>query len=167
MTARVLHVAAEPLDARVTVSIADRALAEATARALSSALRAATESYVPSAPRVVRLRTRKRFVRLGAEAVAGALVVVRVTETNARRLPSLVEAVRAAGPLGVQLQWDGKSPTRDRVERHVFAVLERARATPAGPPVVLSEDAEPALSLRILAEHRARSSGGGKDGCRG
>lgn len=166
MTARVLHVAAEPLDARVTVSIADRALAKATAHAVSTALRAVMEAYALPAPRVVRLRTRKRFARLGCEAVAGALVVVRVTETNARRLPSLVEAVRAAGPLGVQLQWDGRSPARDRVERHVFAVLERARATPAGPPVVLSEDADPALSLRILAEHRARSSGQGKDGSR-
>ena len=159
-----LHVVAEPLEAQVAVSIGDRALAEATARAVTTALRAATAAYALPKARVLRLRTRRRFERVGPAAVNGAFVVVQVTETNARRLPALVEDLRAAGALGVQLWWDERSRTRDLVERHVFAVLERARATPAGPPVVLSEHREPALALRILAEeHRSRTSRGGKD----
>jgi len=162
MPPRVL-VTAEPLESTVNVSIADRALADTMADAITEALRATTAAFELPDPRVVRLRTRKRLASLGADRLRGAIVVVRVTETNGRRLPELVEAVRAAGALGVQLVWDGVTPARDRVERHVFAVLERARSTPAGPPVVLAREVEPALALRILAEQRAKESDPGKE----
>jgi len=154
--ATTIDVIAEPLESVVRVSIADPALASMTASEVSKALRVAMTSLEAPPPRVVRLRTRKRLARLGAEGVAGAIVVVRVTDANSRRLPELVDFARSAGALGVQLQWDGITPARSTVERHVFAVLERARSTRAGPPVVLSEDAEPALSLRMLLAHRAR-----------
>ena len=124
--------------------------------AIASALRDAAAACSAPAPRVVRLRTRKRLARLGPARIAGAIAVVAVTASNARRLPELVEAVRGAGASGVQLVWDGKTPARDEVERYVFAVLERARATPAGPPVVLAKDDDPAFSLRALVTHRAR-----------
>ena len=157
MTTSPIRVLAEPLEASVTVSIADRALADATVNAVSAALRATLASYEVTTLRVVRLRTRKRLARLGDEGVSGAVVVVRVTETNGRHLLEIVEGARAAGALGGQLVWDGVRPPRDRVERHVFAVLERARATPAGPPVVLSNEAEAAPSLRVLIEHRVKN----------
>ena len=166
-----IHVTTEPLDAVVTVAIADRALADATATAIASALRKARASFELASPRVVRLRTRRRLARLLAKEapslsrLEGAIVVVRVTGTNARHLVEMVEAVRKAGALGVQLVWDGVDPARERVERHVFAVLERARSTPAAPPVVLSKDVEPALSLRILVEeHRSRAGVRAKEG---
>lgn len=153
MSARIV---AAPLEAEITVAVADRDLSAAMTEAIARALRDVTAACSAPAPRVVRLRTRKRFARLGAERIAGAIVVVAVTASNARRLLELVEAVRGAGASGVQLVWDGTTPARDDVERHVFAVLERARATPAGPPVVLAKDSEPAFSLRALVTHRAR-----------
>jgi hypothetical protein len=157
------HIVAEPLDAMVTVSVAEPALAATIAQAISSALCGAIASYDASRDvRVVRLRTRKRLAGLGPERIAGAIVVVRVTETNARHLLELVEAVRGAGAAGVQLVWDGLTPARPCVERYVFAALERARATPSGPPVVVAKQAEPAFALTLLIAHRARASAFGE-----
>jgi hypothetical protein len=97
----------------------------------------------------------------------GRIVILQVTETNARHLPELVEAARGAGALGVQLVWNGIAPTRERVERHVFAVLERARATPGGCPVVLARESEPALALRILTEQRTKRADRGRESAQG
>jgi hypothetical protein len=151
-----INVAAAPLAANVEISVSDPELASATASAIEQAFRDVLAVANDAPARVVRLRTRKRLARLGPETIAGALVVVRLTAQNARRLRSLVGDVRAAGALGVQIVWDGASPARADVERHVFATLEDARATPGGPPVVLAEDVEPALALRLLVAHRSR-----------
>lgn len=160
---RPVSIVAEPLEAAISVSIADPGLALTMADAIASELRATVASFTLGDPRVVRLRTRKRLARLGADGVRGAIVVVRVTGTSARRLPSLVEDVRAAGALGVQLVWDGITPARGHVEPHVFAVLEQARSTPAGPPVVLARDEEVAFALRLLVEQRAKVREPGKE----
>lgn len=145
--------------APIVVSIRDPRLARDLAAAVETAVndaRAVLAAALPGDLPVVHLRTRKRLEALGAQGVAGAVVVMRVTERGAARLPDLVEAVRAGGPLGVQLVWDGEQPERTRVERHVFAVLERARATPAGPPVVLARTAVPVEALRNLIANRHR-----------
>ncbi len=144
-----------PLEAVVSVSIADPVLAKATAAAVSAALRSELDALRPRALRVVHVRTRKRLARLGVEALSGAVVVVRITEQSARYLVEIVEGARAAGALGVQLVWDGLAPARERVEIYVFAVLEQARATPSGPPVVLAEAARPSMALQILMQQRS------------
>lgn len=149
----------DPNGAAISVAIRDPDLARAVATAITSAVAAATASlslaHVRELP-VVRLRTHRRLAALDREAFDGAVAIVRVTEGNARRLPELVEAIRAQAPLGVQLVWDGHAPARARVERYVFAVLERARATPGGPPVVLSTSTTPVAALRILIANRRR-----------
>lgn len=137
------------------VHVGDAALADRIARAAEGALRTARIAVDEAAAAtralpVVRLRTRRRFEALGAARIAGAIVVMRVTEKSARRLPALVDDVRAAGAAGVQIVWDGESPPRELVEEHVFAALEKARATPKGPPVVLAKSEEPARALRVL-----------------
>jgi len=165
----VTRLVARPLEATVGVAVADPGLSAAMAEAIASALRRAVDAVPPLDVPVVRLRTRKRLARLGAGGVVGAIVVVRVTGRSARRLPELVEAVRDAGALGVQLVWDGREPAREEVERHVFAVLEAARATPAGPPVVLAASEEPSFSLRVLVGRAGRRPGDGgrrEDGSR-
>lgn len=143
-------------EAAISIAIADARLSRAMTRAIGSAVRGASASLASGELPVVRLRTRRRLESLGDGALAGVIAVVRVTERNARRLPDLVDAIRAARPLGVQLVWDGRSPERARVERHVFAVLERARATPSGPPVVLARGEEPVEALRILVANGQR-----------
>jgi hypothetical protein len=152
----------DPRGAVVSVAIGDGRLSRDVVAAVTSALEAARSSLAsaiaPALP-VVRLRTRRRLEALGPEALVGAVAILAVTERGARRLPDLVEAVRAARPLGVQLVWDGEVPRREVVERHVFSVLERARQTPGGPPVVLARTAEPAEALRILIANRQRKDG--------
>jgi hypothetical protein len=147
--------------AAITVSIADERLSRAVTAAVADAVRTAANAVPFEDVRVVRLRTRKRLELLGPERLAGSIAIVRVTERNARRLPDLVDAIRAPayGTAGVQMVWDGTEPPRSRVERDVFTVLERARATPSGPPVVLAKSEEPALALRILVARRARKDG--------
>lgn len=145
----------------VVVEIADARLSRKMTRAIEDAMRAAVAAAEQSAARagdlrVVRLRARKALARLGPEGLGGALAIVRVNERNARHLPELVDGIRAAGALAVQMVWDGKEPPAARVERHVFTVLERARATPSGPPVILAKDDEPPFALRILIGARAR-----------
>jgi hypothetical protein len=143
----------------VVVTIADARLSRAVTRAIRGALRAgvmAAEEHAARVgePRVVRVRARATVLRLGEEGLRGALVLVRVTERNARHLEELVEGVRAAGVLAVQLVWDGKAPAPRHVERHIFAVLEQARATPGGPPVVLARSEALPFALRILVANR-------------
>jgi len=146
---------------RVAVAVADpelaRALTEAIAAALTDTtaeLAAATEA-IAAAP-VVRLRARKRLARDPGR-VAGAIAIVPVTARNARHLVALIDGLRAAGALGIQLVWDGAAPPRAEVERHVFAALERARETPGQPPVVLAVCDSPVPALRVLIAARARS----------
>jgi len=150
---------ADEAEAQITVRIADPTLAAAVTERIAAALVAATGALARTAPdaaRVIALRSRKALARR-IEAVAGAIAIVPVTERNARHLLELVDAIRAAGALAVQLVWDGEAPPRERVERPVFAVLERARATPLGPPVVLAADARPAAALRFLVAHGLRT----------
>lgn len=143
----------------VEVAVRDAELARRLERAIAIARRAAqraaraTVSGTAGLP-VVRLRTRRRLEALGPDAVAGALVVVRVTERGAPRVPALVAELRAQGVAGVQLVWDGVVPSRERAERHVFAALEAARAAPKGPPVLVARSEEPAFVLRALAAKR-------------
>lgn len=132
------------------------------ARALQIAISAALDDRtleVPATVRTLHLRTRKRALALTPELAADAVVVVAVSERNARHLLAIVEAVRQARPLGVQLAWDGTS--RDRIEPHVFAVLEHARSTPKLGPVILATTGDPCFNMRLLA---ARNEPRGKGG---
>lgn len=136
----------------IVVAIADPRRASAMARAIGRATRAAANEAADAAKvplRVLHLRARKTAAHLGAE-LEGAIVVVAVTQRNARHLPELVETLRTSRVAGVQMVWDGVDPVRARVERHVFDVLERARGARGGPPVVLSRDREPVGVLRML-----------------
>jgi hypothetical protein len=148
--------------ASVAVAIADperrRALTAAIADALTGALHEAAPA-VEAARRapIVRLRSRKRLARVSIR-LGGAIAIVRVTARNAHHLVELVDGIRAAGASGVQLVWDGVAPPRADVERHVFAVLERARATPSQPPVVLATSDRPACALHVLVAQRSPST---------
>jgi len=151
-------------DVRVEVNVRDPGLARRLVRVIAAARRAAQAAARAAVVGtrglpVVRLRTRPRLEALGRDAVAGAIVVARVTERGARHLPALVAALRDLGVAGVQLVWDGEDPPRERVEGHVFAVLEAARATPKGPPVVVARAREPVFALRAsIAKRRERTS---------
>lgn len=144
--------------ANPTIAIADKRLAEAVRQAIANAVRMATP-LVTESPRVVRLRTMRKLSLLGPEAIRDAIVVVRLHSSGTRRLPKLVEAIRAMNPAGIQIVWDGFEPSRREAERYVFATLEHARATPSGPPVVLSKDRAPEFALRILIAQRRPSEG--------
>lgn len=123
------------------------------ARAIEQGIQAAIGDFVaPPRYPVVRLRTRRRLAELGA--LGGRIAIVRVTERGLRRLPALVEAIRAEGPLGVQLVWDGETPPRALAEPAIFRVLEAARATKGGPPVVLAAESTPVLALRTAIADR-------------
>jgi len=143
------------LEAAVTVSIADAQLARTMTRAIADALTAAGGSSWT--PRTVHLRTRKRLALLVAHHAAeltGAVAIVKVTGGNARHLLELVDGLRAAGVLGVQMVWNGVDPERSRAERHVFAVLERARSLPHLPSVILASTAEPMEALRMITANK-------------
>ncbi len=145
-----------PTEVSLGVAIADPELAARLTCAVTAAITTAIDALfatAPEPPRVVELRARAAATRRAAE-LPGAIVLVPVTERNARHLVELVGQLRDAGAAAVQLIWDGASPPRARVERHVFAVLEHARATPAGPPVVLAATREPAAALQLLLAHR-------------
>jgi hypothetical protein len=131
------------IEAAIRVSSSDPALAEAIARAVADAI-----PELPPARPPIRLRTRARASTLGPEALAGRFVVVPVSPANARHLAEIVALLRAKGPAGIQLVWDGASAS---LERHVFAVLEHARATPAAPPVVVAATPHVTVALRLLA----------------
>jgi len=136
-------------DAAIHIGIGDPVLADAVASALRQAL--AIELPALAHP-VVYLRSRKRMAERGAD-LAGALAVVGVTPRNARHLVALIDGLRAAGVVGIQLVWDGIAD-----ERHVFAALERARSMPAAAPVVVVDvtTIEPAPALLLLVAHRLR-----------
>lgn len=141
------------LEATIRVSIANPRLAQAMTRAIADAMRAASAGP-PPALRVVHARTLKAARALDAAALTGAIAIVRVTGRNARHLPEIVDAIRNALPLAVQMVWDGRQPERSNVEQWVFLVLEKARSTPKSPPVILSKSEEPAFSLRIMVASR-------------
>lgn len=143
-------------EASIGVAVADPVLAEALTTAVAEALRSAVPAREPPGlpPRTVRLRSRKRLARTAGQ-LAGAIAIVPVTARNARHLVELVDGIRAAGALGIQLVWDGALPPRAQVEHHVFAALERARATPNEPPVVLAASEHPAPALHLLIAHRS------------
>ncbi|HEU4535237.1 MAG TPA: hypothetical protein VFS00_14010, partial [Polyangiaceae bacterium] len=85
-----------------------------------------------------------------------AVVVVRVTEKNARHLVAIVGQARAAGCAAVQLVWDGRAPPPDVAEAPVFAALEEARSSPERAPVVLTPRvrAPAALGLAVAARRK-------------
>jgi hypothetical protein len=138
--------------ARVGVSVQDEALARRLTGAMTRALRAAVATP-PGEVAVVRARSRKGLDRLGSR-VAGAIVVVPVSARSARRAGELVDALRARGAAGIQLAWQEAGPPRGAAEARLFAILERARATPGRAPVVLARGEEPVDALRILVDHR-------------
>jgi uncharacterized protein with beta-barrel porin domain len=138
--------------ARIGVSVRDKALATRLAGAMTRAVRAVVSAPLREVA-VVRVRSRKALERLGG-GVDGAIAVVPLTARNLRRAGEVVEALRAAGAAGVQLAWDGREPSREAAEAKVFAILERARATPGQAPVVLAHGEEPVEALRILIAHR-------------
>lgn len=170
-------------EAAISVAIGDPVLAGALTDAVAAAVAAAVaDSFAgarPSEIRTIAIRSRKALARVAGE-LAGAIAIVAVTARNARHLIALVDQLRAAGAAGIQLVWDGATPPRAEVERHVFAVLEHARATPAAPPVVLAASpptappvvlaatssaspppapaASPPAALLLLIAHRARSA---------
>ena len=142
-------------EAQIRVAVADPALAQALTTAIAEAIRAAGAVPPPPQPvRTIRLRSRKRLVREAGQ-IPGAIALVPVTARNARHLVELVDRLRAAGAIGVQLVWDGADPPRPRVEHHVFAALERARATPGEPPVVLAASDQPVPALYLLIARRS------------
>jgi hypothetical protein len=134
---------------RIRVSVRDAALARRMTRAIIRSLRAAAPDRLPNVP-ILRVSSRKAFDRL-RDPVVGAIAVVPVTAHNRRSLAPLVESLRASGVAGVQLAWDGRDPSRGAVEASVFAVLERARASPGRAPVILAPGEKVVESLRILA----------------
>jgi len=138
--------------ARIGISVRDKALATRLAGAMTRAVRAVVSTELREMA-VVRVRSRKSLERLGTR-VGGVIAVVPLTARNLRRAGDLVEALRAAGAAGIQLVWDGREPSREAAEARVFAILERARATPGQAPVVLARGEEPAEALRILIAHR-------------
>ena len=155
--------------ARIAIGVMDPDLAHALTAAVADAVAgvvnaAAAEIAHSEAAPVVRLRSRRAVARDPGR-LAGAIAVVPVTARNARHLVALVDRVRAAGAIGVQLVWDGAAPPRADVERHVFAALEHARATPGEPPVVLATADQPVTALHVLVAHRAASTR--RDGPRG
>jgi hypothetical protein len=158
LVVRISDTARSTREATIAVCIADARLAAAVTHGIASAFE--RQPAVEAEYRTVQLRSRKSLARLG-EARAGAeqtIVIVPVTERNARHLLELVDGIRAAGASGVQLVWDGTLPDRARVERHIFAVLERARATPNEPPVVLATSDRPVAALKLLVAHRSKRS---------
>jgi hypothetical protein len=147
-------------EANVLVSIANERLSRRVARAVAAAVRASSPPRGP-APRVVRFRSRKRLAELesragGDASITGSIVVIQLTQKNARYLEELVSRARACGPAGIQIVWDAVTPPRARVEKYVFGVLERARGAPEKAPVVLAADRTPCESLLLLAARSNR-----------
>jgi hypothetical protein len=126
-----VHAQLDDLDIRIGVHVADPALAAAIEAALAAAI------AIPPPPPC-------------------EVAIVRVSRDNARGLVDRVDELRAAGAVAIQLVWDGRD--RGRLERHVFAALERGRASPAAAPVVLADTDEPVAALLMLIE--LRNAGG-------
>lgn len=152
-----IRIARAPLsgtEPSVRIAVRDPALADAIAAHIARATRELPQAG-PALP-VVAVRSRKTLLRRAGE-LAGAIAIVRVTERNARHLIAIVDRARAAGAAGIQLVWDGELPPRAAVERHVFEVLEHARATGKLAPVVLSARLDVEASLATLIAHRGVS----------
>jgi hypothetical protein len=170
LVVRVAPYASEPApcEAVIGVAVRDPALAAAMTRAIVDAVASvagaamadvavgdagalpSVDSAAGSPLPTLRVRSRKRLAARAADA-AGAIAIVPVTARNARHLIAIIDAARAAGACGIQLVWDGATPPpRATVERHVFAALEHARATPAASPVVLAARASPAAALQLV-----------------
>ncbi len=139
--------------AAIEVGVARGPLGPQLRRALCAALAPFAGPAPPTPARVVA-GSRRTLERRAAE-VPGALVVVRVTERNARRLVALVEAARAAGCAAVQLVWNGTAPPPELAEAPVFAALEAARAAPGGAPVVLTPTPRAHAALGLALAGRA------------
>jgi hypothetical protein len=141
----------EPV-ACIGVSVCDEALARRLTDAMTRALQAAV-APPPAKVAVVRVRSRKALDRLGSR-VGGAIAVVPVTARSTRRAGEIVDTLRAMGAAGIQLVWQEEGPPHGAAEARVFAILERARATPGRAPVVLARGEEPVDALRILVDRR-------------
>ncbi len=155
------------LEAAIRCETRDPALSTKIARAIADRLHGFEVPALAPSTRVLRLRTRRRLDGWSDEHVRDAIVVIDLTgatATRARKLPDLVDAIRArSGVLGVQVLWDGADRDLrggERHEEHVFTMLERVRTTPAGPPVVVVDSgaAIPSLALRFLLSSRQASS---------
>jgi hypothetical protein len=144
--------------ANVRISVKDDRLAARISRGVRRSVEKAREELTsdPRDVRVVRFRTSARLAALEPAGFTGALVVIRVTSANLRRLSGFIDRAKAGGAYGVQLVWDGKQPLRDAAEPYIFRELERARALPREAPVVVAESARPASGLVFMARHRAR-----------
>jgi hypothetical protein len=103
-----------------------------------------------------RLREAIEAARNVETPAVDGVAVIRVTRANRKELVAAIDAARAAGAGGIQLVWDGSD--RARMERHVFAALEHARATQHAAPVVLADSEEPVPALCVLVHHRRHKS---------
>lgn len=133
---------ANRLEAHVVVEAADPALA-ARLHAAISALR------LPRAPRYPSVT-----VRAAVTDLAGTIAILPVR--RASTLDERVAAVRAAGPLGIQLVLDERGLDLRRATRlraAVFAVMEAARGG-RGCPLVLARTRRPSLALRLAIQAR-------------
>lgn len=142
--------------AEIEFSLRDPQQAQSLKRALHGALKEAVPAPLEHPP-VLRVPSKEAIERLGA-ALVGTIAVVRVTQRNRRHLLGRVEALREAGVAGIQLVWDGQTPPRESVEPWVFAVLEKARATPQGAPVVLAPSEAVVAALLILIDAQRRKA---------
>lgn len=131
------------LAASVVIEAADPALQDRLAQAIG-ALR------LPKAPRYPAVVVR------GADLgdLTGRIAIVPVR--SARTLAALVDRVRAARPLGIQLVFDDRALDITRATRlraAIFAVLEAARGG-RGAPLVLARTRRPSLALRLAVSQK-------------
>ncbi len=140
--------------ARIAVEVARRALAQRLVDAIACAVRASCPNTLVDIP-VVRVASRDDLRRL-TNALADAIAIVPVTLRNHHRLEELMDGLWAAGVAGIQLVWDGHTPSRARVEPGIFAALEKARGRRGCAPVVLSAKEDVAPALRVLIDARQR-----------
>src|SRR5690349_19933487 len=83
------------LHAAITLSIADRKLAATVMREVKGALETRAAALPPREARVVRVEKRSE---IESGTLEGTIVIVPVTARNRRRLPEIVDAIRAARP---------------------------------------------------------------------
>lgn len=146
---------ANRLEAHVVIEAADPALA-ARLHAVIAALR------LPRAPRYETL-----LVRADVPELTGKIAILPVR--RASTLAARVAAVRAAGPLGIQLVLDDRGRDVERATRlraAVFAVMEAARGA-RGCPLFLSRTRRASLALRLaIAANQARPANQPGEGTR-
>jgi hypothetical protein len=141
-------------EAQVVIRVSDATLEKAIAQSVAHALEGAmalSDTALPS----IRFKTERRLVQLEEQArLRGKIAVIAVTPANAKRLSEYVTRAFAAGALGAQLVWDGVTPSAERAESYVFAVLELARTNPKGPPVMLTRHAVVLENLMLTQRTR-------------